>query len=91
MSGYIGRIISRRRKCFACEQLLVNGKEPCNIDDSTPDENKQLLLQVDRGGLYAPTEFIHAVTALSVRFYTTINANTTSCQTQVVCIKQSAG
>ena len=79
VSGYIGRSISRRRKCFACRKLLVNSNESCNIDVSIPDENKQLglFLQVNRGGLYAPTEFIYAVTDLSVQFYTAISVDTT--------------
>ena len=77
VSGYIGRSISRRRKCSAWKKLLVNGNKPCNIDYSIPDENKQLFLQVVRGGLYAPTKFIYAVTALSVQFYTAINADAT--------------
>ena len=55
VSGYIGRSISRRRKCSACKKLLV-GNEPCNID-FIPDENKQLFLQVDRSGLHASIAF----------------------------------
>ena len=34
-------------------------------------------MEVDRGGLYASTELNYAVTALSVQFYTAINADTT--------------
>ena len=77
VSGCIGRSISRRRKCSPCRELLVNGNEPCNIDDNIPDENKLVFLQVDRGGLHAFTEFTYVVTALSVQFYTAINADTT--------------
>ena len=77
MSGCIGRRISRKRKRSACRKFLVNGNEPCNIDDSIPDENKDLFLQVGRGGLYDPAEFTYAVTALSVQFHTAINADTT--------------
>ena len=57
--------------------FFFNGNEPCNIDDSIPDKNKHLFLQVDRGGLYTPIEFTYAVTALSVQSYTSINADTT--------------
>ena len=77
MSGCIGRRVSHRRKCSACRKLLVSGNEPCNIDDSIPNENEQLFLLVDRDGLYAPTEFTYALTCLSVQFYTAINADTT--------------
>ena len=75
-SGYIGRSISRRRKCSAHKEPFVNGNEPCNIDDSILDENKHLFSQVGGGGLYTLTEFTYAVTALSVQFYITINADT---------------
>ena len=75
--GYIDRSISRRRKCSVYRELLVDGNKFCNIDDSIPVENKQLFLQVEKGGVYAPTEFTYAVTALSVRFYTAIYTNTT--------------
>ena len=78
VNGYIGRSISRRRKCSACRERLVNGNEPCNIDDNISDENRHLFLQVGGCGFYVPTEFIYAVTALSVQFYTAINADTTA-------------
>ena len=57
VSGYIRWSISRRRKCSACRELLVNGNGPCNIDDSISDENKQLFLLVGGGGLCAPSKF----------------------------------
>ena len=43
VSGYIGRSISLRRKRSACRGLFVNGNEHRNIDDSIPDENKQIF------------------------------------------------
>ena len=75
VSGYIGRSISRQRKCAACKELLVDAKEPCNINDSLPEDHKQLFLLADRGGLSAPTEYTYCVTALSVQYYTAINTD----------------
>ena len=48
VGSYVGRSILRRRKCSVCRKHLVNGSKPCKIDDSIPDENEQLFLQVDR-------------------------------------------
>ena len=75
VSAYISASISHRRKCSACMELLVDGNKPCNIDDSIPDENKQLFLQVDRGGLYAPTAVYICV--VHIQFCTAIYADTT--------------
>lgn len=54
VAGYIGRSISRQRKCDDCKSLLVLKN---SRDDHDIDVDKEELLQMaSRGGLSSPTE-----------------------------------
>ena len=72
VSGYVGRSISRRRKCSSCKELLIAGDDSFSIHHYLPDEYKQLFENVNRGGLSQPSEFIYTVTALAVQHYMAI-------------------
>ena len=76
VSGYIGRSISRRRKCSECKQLLLADKEnEIRVEDHLPEECQKLFNDADRGGLAAPSEFCFATTTLAVQSYSAVNSN----------------
>jgi len=75
VSGYIGRSISRRRKCTACTEMLVNSVNVPDIHENVPEQHRELFEMVDRGSLSEPTELCYAVTALAVQCYTVIAGN----------------
>ena len=54
VAGYIGRSISRHRKCDYCKNLLVLSNDHDDHDINVDKE--ELLLMASRGGLSSPTE-----------------------------------
>ena len=74
VAGYVGRCISRRRKCDSCRELLI---ESACIPSLSVVENAQnlLLAMADRGGLSAPTQYCYAVCAMGVQMYTKLRSN----------------
>jgi len=57
VAGYIGRSISRRRKCDACKETLVSN---CDISLSESPQS-ELLQYISRGGLSAPSDACFAL------------------------------
>ena len=88
VSGYIGRSITRRRKCASCKELLIKSNEVPPIPASEIPEHTKLLEMADRGGLSVPTEYCFAVTTLAVQYYTAIIAND-SAEIETVCYLKS--
>lgn len=78
VSGYIGRSISRRRKCYSCKELLVKRDGGPQIQECVPEEHTRLFQMADCGGLSAPTEFCFAVAALAVRCYMAVVADSSA-------------
>ena len=72
MSEYIGRSISRRRKCISCKELLIQSHEITLQDVEMSPEYKALFELVDCGGLSTPSEHCFAITAFAVQCYTII-------------------
>ena len=72
VSGYVGRSVSRRRKCSFCKEMLVKGHDPTPIYDFLPEEYTHLFDIADRSGLLKPSEFCYTVTALAVQYYSVL-------------------
>ena len=70
VGGYIGRSISRRRKCSSCKDLLVQSNYVPSL--IIPEKHKELVQTADRGGLSQPTELCFGITALAVMAYTSV-------------------
>ena len=70
VSGYIGRNVSRRRRCIPCKHLLIQDHDAPQVQDCVPEEHKKIFEMANRGGLSVPTEVCFAVTALAVQCYT---------------------
>ena len=91
VSGYIGRSISRRRRCAACSNLLLLTAESPQVEDNVPPEYSRLFASANRGGLKSPTIYCFMVTALAVQCYTAIMANGTAKKKLLsVCNQRSA-
>ena len=55
VSGYLGKSVSRRRKCSFCKEMRLKGHDPTPIYDFLPEENTHLFDIADRGGLSKPS------------------------------------
>ena len=67
-AGYIGRCISRRRKCTACKDLLIDRENIPSLGD-VPEVKNLLLAMADLGGLFAPKQYCFAICALRVQIF----------------------
>ena len=72
VSGYIGRSICRRRRCFSCKALLVVTDDPPSIPVCENEEHAKLFEMADRGGLSRPTEYCYTITTFAIQCYTLI-------------------
>ena len=88
VGGYIGRSISRRRKCLSCKELLIQSHEITPQDVEMSPEYKALFELADRGGLSAPSEYCFATTAIAVQFYTTIDMDDNIMHRLLMCFNQ---
>lgn len=81
LAGYIGRFISRVRKCDSCKDTLLQigdcDKEIEFVSDSYSEKNEYatLLEQINRGGLSHPSEYCFAVCCIVFSFYQQIVQN----------------
>ena len=77
VAGYIGRSISRRRRCSACKELLVlNDEENVAPPDFVGNSNTLFHL-ANRGGLCIPSEFCFALTSFAVQNYNFLSFDVT--------------
>ena len=82
--GYIGRCISRRRKCTAIKALLIDPENIPSLGDVS--KVKDLLLSVaDRVGLSAPKKYYFAICAVGVQIYSQLSSNE-SIRQQFLCL-----
>ena len=72
VSGYIGRSVSRRRKCSDCTNLLITCNDAPELCENVLEEQKELFGMANRVGLSEPTELCFAITALAVQCYAAI-------------------
>ena len=72
VSGYIGRSISRRRKCSLCKAMLVKSDISPALPLCECEEYSKLFELVSRGGLSVPTELCFVTTVLAVQCYTAV-------------------
>ena len=71
VAGYIGRCISRRRKCSSCKNQLIETEHIPTL--SNISEAKDVLLALaDHSGLSAPKQYCFALCALGVQVYNQI-------------------
>lgn len=75
VSGYIGRSVSRLRKCSSCRDLLVASNDCPELQQSVPEEHRKIFEMADRGGLSVPSELCFAVTEVAVQYFTAIAAD----------------
>lgn len=85
VAGYIGRCISRRRKCKACKELLIDSESTLSLSDVSEAENL-LIAMADRGGLSVPKQYCFAICALGVQIYSKLNSND-SIRQKFFCLK----
>ena len=88
VSGYIGRSISRRRKCLSCKELLIQSHEITPQDVEMSPEYKALFELADCGGLSASSEYCFAITAFAVQCYTTIAMDDSIMHRLLMCSNQ---
>ena len=67
VSGYIGRSVTRRRKCGACKEQLLNAARTFDLPDSASQEHADLYEMVDRGGLSARSELCFSIIMLAFK------------------------
>ena len=84
VTGYIGRPISRRRKCTACKDLLIDPKNIPSIGDVSEVKDLRLAM-ADCDGLSAPKQYCFAICALGVQIYSQLSSNE-SIQQQFLCL-----
>ena len=74
VAGYIGRCVSRRRKCTSCKDLLIDSENiPCLTE--VTDVKNLLIAIADRGGLSTPKQYCFAICALGVQVYSELSRN----------------
>ena len=84
VAGYVGRSISRRRKCSSCRNMLV---ERDYLPSSIVSDNRDALVAMaDRGGLSAPKQYCFAICAFGVQIYKAISGND-GVRKQFLCLK----
>ena len=85
VSGYIGRCISRKRKCDLCKSSLIKTEHLPYLGNASHVQNALLAL-ADDDGLSAPKQYCFAVCALGVQMYSKISGNDSILQ-QFLCRK----
>ena len=66
VSDYIGRSVTRCRKCGACKEQLLNAARTFDLPDSASQEHADLYEIADRGGLFALSELCFSIMMLAV-------------------------
>ena len=74
VSGYIARSICRRRKCFACKELLIMKDVDTSIETLLEGNESELLRMANRGGLAIPTNYCFAVCTFAMQLYSVVFA-----------------
>lgn len=71
VAGYIGRSISRERKCIECKRILLadNKCMVAEVDDNIDDQHKHLFDEINRGSLSAPNDILFAICAFGMLSY----------------------
>ena len=87
VTGYIGRCISRRRKCTAFKDLLIDPENIPSLGDvsEVKDLTDPLLAMADRGGLSAVKQYCFVICALGVQIYSQLSSNE-SIRQQFLCL-----
>ena len=74
VAGYTGRRISRKRKCTACKDLLIDTEIISSLGDVSEVKDLRLAM-ADRGGLFSPKQYCFALCALGVQIYSQLSSN----------------
>ena len=84
VAGYIGRCISRRRKCTACKDLLIDPEIIPSLGDAF-----EVKAMAERSGLSkamsVPKQYCFAICALGVQTYLQLSSNE-SIRQQFLCL-----
>ena len=72
VSGYVGRSVSRRRKCSFCKELFVKGHDPTPIYDFYQKSALICLTLLIEVVYQSRHEFCYTVTALAVQYYSAL-------------------
>ena len=75
VGGYLGRSISRERKCEGCKYLLVARNDVVTEVDNIMECNRELLDDVNRGGLSEPTTYCFTLTCLAYLYFQQVQHN----------------
>ena len=75
--------ISRRRKCTACKDLLIDRENIPSLGDVSKVKDL-LVAMADRCGLSAPKQYCFAICALGVHIYSKLRSND-SVRKQFLC------
>ena len=76
VSGFVGRSVSRQKKCPQCGNMLLDSKAYVllDIDDNlrSREEFSTLLQMADRGGLAKPSDYTFSTSLLMYQYYNQI-------------------
>ena len=72
VNGFIGRSITRRRKCSSCKTMLLKSEDIPPTPQCESNQNPKFFKLANRGGFSISKEFCFAITCLAVQYYTAI-------------------